>query len=148
MLRHSTSFFNTEFRHLNHLISIFMNINENIGIERKNRRTIERCFCFCFVQCMASYSVIHRGERERRCLETPHERVLKALNCFSTHTFYLDGYIQPQFLQRMTVHCGTPDTTGAQSDLTPFTTTLCFLKHREESIQCQKQFIILHHITV
>ena len=26
-----------------------------------------------------------------------------------------------------TVPCGTPDTTGAQSDLTPFTTTRCYL---------------------
>ena len=26
-----------------------------------------------------------------------------------------------------TVPCGTPDTTGAQSDLTPFTTTRCCL---------------------
>ena len=29
---------------------------------------------------------------------------------------------------------GTPDTTGAQSDFTPFTTTRCCLKQRKESI--------------
>ena len=33
--------------------------------------------------------------------------------------------------------CWTPDITGAQSDLTPFTTvtTLCCLEHRKSSIQ-------------
>ena len=33
-----------------------------------------------------------------------------------------------------TVPWGTPDKTGAQSDFTPFTTTRCCLKHRNESI--------------
>ena len=32
-----------------------------------------------------------------------------------------------------TVPCGTPDTTGTRSDLTPLTTTLCYLKHKKLS---------------
>ena len=33
-----------------------------------------------------------------------------------------------------TVPCGTLDATGAQSDLTPFTTTRCYLEHRKAFI--------------
>ena len=40
----------------------------------------------------ALYSVglvtaFYTGERERRCLVTPNERVFKALSCFSMHKF-------------------------------------------------------------